>query len=83
MGTKTRPRITISDACVLFTAPSNRSRTQSRKTNSVAQISSETMPRRKSLSQARMLLAVAAALPDTISLLGDIDNAEEAGHPVH
>ena len=32
--------------------------------------SSEMMPRRKSLSEARMLLAVAAALPDTISLRG-------------
>src|SRR4029077_2644476 len=30
----------------------------------------ETMPRRKSLSEARMLLAVAAELPDTINLLG-------------
>lgn len=37
---------------------------------SAAQMSSETMSRRKSLSKARMLLAVAAALPDTISLPG-------------
>jgi hypothetical protein len=34
------------------------------------QISSETMRRRKSRSEARMLLAVAAVLPDTISLPG-------------
>src|SRR5713101_838186 len=83
MGTKARPRITISEACVLFTPPSNRYRTQSRKINSTAQISSETMPRRKSFSDARIFLGGCSRVTRYHQSAGDIDDAEEAGHPVH
>jgi pimeloyl-ACP methyl ester carboxylesterase len=41
-GNRDQTEITNTEACVLFTALSNRYRTQSRKTNSAAQISSET-----------------------------------------
>jgi hypothetical protein len=43
-------KVTISDACVLFTLLSNRYKALTRKMNSAAQISSLTMPRRKRVS---------------------------------
>ena len=82
-GTKAKPRITISEACVLFTPPSNLYRTQSRKMNSTAQINSETMPRRKSPSDARMFWEVAAVITRDDQSTGDIDDTEEASRPVH
>jgi hypothetical protein len=70
MGIETTINVTMSEACRRLT-PLNRSyKARATKIKPAWPTSSAATPRRKSVSEAVMLLAVAAVFPVTISLLG-------------
>src|SRR5260370_37535626 len=69
IATETRAKITISEACVLFTALKRRYRTITTKIKKTAATNSLTMPNRKNITEPRMLFAVSLALSRYIKVL--------------
>src|SRR5258708_37860210 len=70
MGMETTINSTMSEACRRLTTLSRSYKARATKIKPAMPMSWAAMPRRKSVSEAAMLLAVAAAFPWTISLLG-------------
>src|SRR5438309_2145588 len=70
IGIETTINITMSKACRRLTPLSRSYKASATKIKPACPMSSPAMPRRKSVSDAAMLLAVAVAFPWTISLLG-------------
>jgi hypothetical protein len=70
IGMETTINVTMSEACRRLTLLSRSYKARATKIKPAWPMSSAAMPRRKSVSEAAMLLAVAAAFPCTISLPG-------------
>src|SRR5258708_26161689 len=70
IGTETTINSTMSEACRRLTPLSRSYKARATKIKPADPMSWAAMPRRKSVSEAAMLLAVAAAFPWTMSLLG-------------
>ena len=70
IGIETTTNVTMSEASRRLTPLSRSYKAKATKINPAWLMSWAAMPRRKSCSEAEMLLAVAVAFPCTISLLG-------------
>src|SRR5882672_1331366 len=82
IGIWTTTKVTMSEACHRLTPLSRRYKARATKIKPAWQMSWAAMPRRKSVSEAAMLLAVAAAFAWTISLLGTDIMAKKPGMDV-
>src|SRR6266852_2580511 len=79
MGMETTINVTMSEACRRLTPLSRSYKARATKIKQADPMSWAAMPRRKSASEAAMLLAVAAAFPWTMSLLGTYIMAKKSG----
>src|SRR5713101_6466074 len=79
IGTETTINSTMSEACRRLTPLSRSYKARATKIKPADPMSWAAMPRRKSVSEAAMLLAVAAAFPWTMSLLGTYIMAKKPG----
>src|SRR5258707_6565331 len=80
MGMETSIRVTISEACDLFTPTSKRYKALTTKINPINPVISLTMPRRKTNSDAAILLGGGGGVSGHDEMRGNIQEAESAGY---